>query len=953
MKRGIRPQLCAMVAVMVVACHATGACAAAAAGIAGSVPPDAAIVHATRAELAATLANTPVADTLGRADLLLQAGDPEGVLRLLARDARRPAETAARLVETARRPFGIRLRLAQALAAHGDFAQARRAVATLSAEAPDDPAVVRLRTRVWLATDDLAHLDSTSAAGLARGDTTARPAYLGARGALMRALLRWPEADSLFRLARVAARDPRDRAAAFAGAAAVRFQNRDYAGAVAVYDSALTLRPIGSATLVGLVDALVRLGKVHDAIALLGEAVRLDPWSEDVHYWLGNGYTDVNYAQLPARVPGAFPAAADSLTTRTLRGFRLQLVAGDDIETSLRGFAATHPTLAEPWSLLGSLLWTQHRSDDAVAAYRESLRRCPLYGRAHNGLAKALEQKRLAADVHAATAESAFAVAPMPHIAGLDSFVINWQALSPRIQKRVALSVEPWAAFIPVLVASGATFYIKPLYEILSECPHLESLRDQRIDYDSRLWDDVRGCGGHHTVTGAEDVERTVLGRYNTVLHELTHQVHGVFPPTELRGVETDYANAKARQAAGVDAFVSRYQASSVYEYFAEGMNSFSTPRRDAYDTRDITFERIVARDTALVHLIDHYTHVHDVTSYYAPALTASAANDLSDGKPNDAIRKLDAAMQRGAHDEATLTTMATAQLYNSAPGEARRVGAQATTEYPQSADAAVAEADAAYLQDGDLASSLEILTRAATRITGDDHFKIDLALAQTNLKAGYLDDAIGCAQRARTRQADDPTALWLIGEAEALAGRIDSARAAFRAALAVRSGIVDLRLAYAGALLRGGDLAAADSQIAEATLLAPELYTVKTYTAWSDYTHGHAIEAGKALHDIVRNSSWFDTAILLRALCWIDSGVNAEAATENCVQFVRRGRVHLPPRYKYIKETSSWVMVGEATASDLTLAYQGLIRGYEKSGKAAEAAEARGALRTLLHYTK
>ena len=66
------------------------------------------------------------------------------------------------------------------------------------------------------------------------------------------------------------------------------------------------------------------------------------------------------------------------------------------------------------------------------------------------------------------------------------------------------------------------------------ECPDQETLRDQRINYDSRLWDDVRGCGGYHTVTGIEDVERTIFDRYNTVLHELTHQVHGVLTADDV-----------------------------------------------------------------------------------------------------------------------------------------------------------------------------------------------------------------------------------------------------------------------------------------------------------------------------------------------------------------------------------------------------------------------------------
>ncbi len=917
-----------------------------------TLPPAAARVRAYRLELAATLARTPARDSLGRADLALQLGQPEAVLTRFAPPARgvRAAEAAARVAESPRRPFAVRLRVAQALAAHGDYVEARRAVAALSAAAPDDPAVVRLRTRVALATDDLATLDASSAAGLARGDAAARPAYLAARASLMRTLLRWHEADSLAALTRDAARDPSDRAAAWAVAGAVRYQDRDYAGAAACYDSAAAIRPVASQVLVALADADVRLGRVHDAITLLGEAVVLDPWNEDVHYWLGNGYTDVNYTQLPARVPGAFPAPADSALGKVLRDFRAQLAAGGAPEQALRAFAATYSKLAEPWTLLGSLYWTQHRSDEAIAAFRASLERCPLYGRAHHGLSKSLEQKRLAADVHAATAESAFAATPMPTVAGIDSFVLNWRTLSPRIQKRVALSVEPWAAFVPVLVASGATFYIKPLYEKLSETPHLESLRDQRIDYDSRLWDDVRGCGGHNTVTGIEDVERTVFGRYNTVLHELTHQVHGVFPPDEARVVEGAYAAAKARQAAGADAFVSRYQASSVWEYFAEGMNSYSTPRRDAYDTRDITRERLAARDTALVRLIERYTHVTDVAPYYAPALTAAAGNDLNDGNVAEAIRKLDQAMQRGAHDEATLVSMATAQMYNGAPGEARRLADQAVAEYPQSADAAVAQGDAAYLQDGDLASALDVLSRSAARIVSGDRSRVDLALARVNLGAGYVDDAIVCAERARQRQADDPTALWLTGIAHSLAGRADSARAAFRAALTVRSGIVDLRLAYADMLLRAGDLAAADSQIAEAQLLAPSLYSVRTYAAWSALAHGHVAAAADSLHEVVRLTPWFDTALLLRSQAWLAAGRNPEAAHEIALQFTRRAQYHLPPRYKYVKDTASWVLIGDATAPNLTLAFQALHVAAEKAGDAGEAQQARDALRAVIH---
>ena len=139
------------------------------------------------------------------------------------------------------------------------------------------------------------------------------------------------------------------------------------------------------------------------------------------------------------------------------------------------------------------------------------------------------------------------AAAEMPEVPGIQQFVVNWQSLSPRHRKRVALSIAPWARYVIVLARGGATFYIKPLYMLLSDCPDMETLHDQRINYDSRLWDDVRGAGGYHTVTGIEDVERTIFDRYDTVLHELSHQVHGVLVADDSREIQEHYRRAKAR----------------------------------------------------------------------------------------------------------------------------------------------------------------------------------------------------------------------------------------------------------------------------------------------------------------------------------------------------------------------------------------------------------------------
>jgi tetratricopeptide (TPR) repeat protein len=858
----------------------------------------------------------------------------------------------ARLSTRAARDTTAVLLRARAHAALSNFREARDALRTLDAAAPDDPDVVRLRTRVLIATDDLARLDSTSATGLARGVAAAHAAYLAARGDLMRTLLRWSEADSLYHATLAASIASEDSAAALAGLAAVLYQNKDYAGALNLYDRLLTFRPLSARYCVGLADDLVRLGRVQEAIAVLKEAVALDPWSEDAHYWLGNGYTDVNYSDLPDRCARAFPDSADTATVKTLAALRSLIARGDvqRSETAVRRFARAHAELAEPWVLLGSLLWSRGASDSAAAAFRQALQRCPLYGRAHNGLAKALEQKRLAADVHAPAYEATFAAALTPRIPDINRFVINYDGLPARIQKRVALSIEPWATFVPVLVASGATFYIKPLYEKLSETPYQASLRNQRIEYDSRLWDDVRGCGGHHTVTGIEDVERTIRGRYNTVLHELTHQVHGVLTPHDARRIQNAYASAKAREAKGTDAFVSRYQASSVWEYFAEGMNSYSTPRRDAYDPRDITRERLAARDTTLVNLITEFSRVTDVEPYYAPALTAAAQDDISNGDLPSAIQKLTDARKRSPDDEAVLVTLSTAFALQANVAGAIELGEEAVRKHPDSADALIALATARYLESGDPGDRLAQLTNGREKVRETDRYRVDQELADTYLAAGFLHDAAEAAKRVLSYQNDNPGALWTLGTTYSLMNNHADARAAFEKALLARSGITRLRMDYAAALLRAERRAAADSQVAESRLLSPSNPFVETIAGWSAWLGGDLAAARTHLDAAAAQAPWLDLAQILRARVWIAVGDNLMGADAMLSGAAQRFEHHVAPSFVYIPEESSWLLAHALPASEMVLVHEGLAELAQKRGNAGAAQREARAARGILH---
>lgn len=426
-----------------------------------------------------------------------------------------------------------------------------------------------------LAFDDAARVDSLTRAWLAtpRGGT---PEWLAA-GRLAYDMLDYPRADSCFAaaLASVASTklDPAvARSAALAGQALVLQKRRDWDGSLARLTEALGQHTSPEA-LNALVETLVRLGRTDEAISAAQWAVRFHPYSDAAHYSLGNGYTRKNYTELRAAYPRAF---ADAAGRGQLRRADSLLGAGrrKDARAAYERLHRARSGWADVLVRLASLDFEDGRFREARERCFQALRICPEYGRAHAVLAKALESQRFEADVHRADYERRFAAAPMPKIEGIERFVINWASLSPRHQKRVALSIAPWKQFVPVLIEGGATNYVKPLHMLLSETPGQQTLKDQRIN-------------------GIEDVERTIFDRYNTVLHELTHQVHAVLTANQSREIQELYRRAKARDEATRNAFLSRYAGGSVWEYFAEGANALESPKRDAYDPREVVRERL------------------------------------------------------------------------------------------------------------------------------------------------------------------------------------------------------------------------------------------------------------------------------------------------------------------------------------------------------------------------
>ncbi|MFG6412582.1 tetratricopeptide repeat protein [Roseateles sp. DC23W] len=730
----------------------------------------------------------------------------------------------------------------------------------------------------WLfARDDGAAIDRRTRHVLA--DVKADAVELQAAGRLALDRRDFDRAQQCFERALRMATRPIEQADALRGLGLRHYQLREFDASLAQLERSLSAERTADG-LVALADTLVRLGRAADATAAAEAAVALNPHHEAGHYLLGNGYVRENYTQLAARLGDAFA-----------------------------------PLLADV--RLASDAFEQGRFDDALALSLAVLQRCPQLGRAHAIAAKALESQRFAIDVHRADYERRFAATPMPHVPGIERYVLNWNDLSPRHRKRVALSVAPWKAFIPVLVEGGATHFIKPMWMRLSETPQAHALKDARIAYDSRLWDDVRGMGGHFTVTGIEDVERNIFDKYNTVLHELTHQVHGVLTADQSRKIEALYQQAKARDSKTRNGFLSRYAGGSVWEYFAEGANAEASPRRDAYDGREIVRERLVELDPALRALVRRYFALRDTRSSLPLSLVNAGNQQLEDGRLADATPLFERALTLAPQDESVMNARLYALALEGNGAAAQALSTRALARHPRSGPLHVSAADALWHGGAALAGQVvPALARALPRLKGEDAFRVNLALADHHRRLGHVPQALAAYDAVLAYQGDQPEALWGRAATLALAGRWDAAFTQYDAVLRLRTGLLPLRRDYALDLLRAGRTAPARAQVQAAQLLDPLDPDTLALKGWLALVNGDAAAAQRDADEALAIGPWSDLATLVRAAALQRQG-QADAADATLAPLRQRIATNAPPQYVYRADKSGWFSVHELPASE------------------------------------
>ncbi|HEX5973179.1 MAG TPA: tetratricopeptide repeat protein [Gemmatimonadaceae bacterium] len=482
-----------------------------------------------------------------------------GMLYLRVGQLERADSTLRALVRERPRQVDARLALASVDRSRLDFAAADEQLAVAVRLAPRSIPVRLARADAALERADLAHAAVLYAAVL-RVEPGSSPAALG----LARVAYARNQLDSARRrLDALLGREPALTAALLLRATIHHSQQQlpkwkaDAAAALAS-DS---LSPAAHLAWAGVVrDA----GQVDAAYREAVAALALDPYDEGAHSYIGNGGSITSYGRYPPLADDSVPpslgrtlAAADSALARRSFG---------RAERLYRAALMAHPMSAAAMLGIGAVHYRRGQYRTALDWYLRTAQAYPDLGIAHYGAATAMKALRDQRNPEVQAARRRFRAMPRPaEPERLRDVFPDYDRLDADLQKVILLAVAPVRHYIPLLATAGATFRLIPFERRMWEMPDKERTRGTRT-FDLRLWDDVKGQGGFHALSGEEWVRDAMNGRYNVLSHEFMHQVHGTVLTDEQRAEITRLFATAKRERRTLDSYADFNE----MEYFAQ-----------------------------------------------------------------------------------------------------------------------------------------------------------------------------------------------------------------------------------------------------------------------------------------------------------------------------------------------------------------------------------------------
>jgi tetratricopeptide (TPR) repeat protein len=349
--------------------------------------------------------------------------------------------------------------------------------------------------------------------------------------------------------------------------------------------------------LVGLGRTHLMLGQSAFAVAYAEASLKHDPNSQDamalrIRSLIRARRFDDAVASASRFLLRVAEPNAELQAARASSLFRVQRI--DDAAVGYRKVVAKDPLHAEGHLRLGSgllppcvvvcepqLARAVHdlaagERDRAIELLRAVLAEAPDHPIAHRLLGETLFAQKAATSMAATDPVfMALAVAlPRPEVRGLPiaQFVPGYAKLSPArraIVDRTAAMVQKQQ---PKQIALGGRHDLLQELERTTDAEARANLRGKRT-FDGRVWDDVRGVGGVQAATGIEALDDAVAFGFDTLAHEVAHQVHYyTFTPLQRARIRALYDLAVLEGRC-----LDYYAASNEAEYFGQGVEAFAS----------------------------------------------------------------------------------------------------------------------------------------------------------------------------------------------------------------------------------------------------------------------------------------------------------------------------------------------------------------------------------------
>lgn len=383
-----------------------------------------------------------------------------------------------------------------------------------------------------------------------------------------------------------------------------------------------------AAAYVGLGQTLSNLGRPVNALQVLNEGVRRNPFLPqmfstrafvrfkmkrvddairdyrksleiDEDYAGGHGiYSFYDASERESRRPSG---PAGSYLREALEAMR----TGDPVEGAWKARLAAE---SDPSSLLALLVQgaAAHALEDydtMLECARRALALDPKAPLAHVLFLEGMDMKQEVKKLELSREDfyTRFQALPAPPVQGIEGVFPNYASLTPDAKKVVRRAAGPFAHLLGDLAEEGVAHFILPLYMHLTDVEAMKPWKAHRT-FDGRSYDAVRGAAGKVAVSGVETLWPATRMGPSTIAHEFAHQVHQY----GLSGSEKSEITMLYRRAKERGRFLDYYAGENEMEYFAQGYEAFVSPfkRPTSSETAKNTRDDLEKTDPDLFHFL-------------------------------------------------------------------------------------------------------------------------------------------------------------------------------------------------------------------------------------------------------------------------------------------------------------------------------------------------------------